>query len=124
MEFTFNSLHAWRNGSVLDFGVSGMLVNTELDGRIKAPMLLVGLEDTIFGSQDRSILTEWQPNTRVQGMVDYSIDPLRVGGALRYFGSYWVQEGSSLGEKPCGASGFAPSALGGSRPAVLWQVRF
>lgn len=115
MEFTFNSLHAWRNGSVLDFGVSGMLVNTELDGGINAPMLLVGLEDTIFGGQDRSILTEWQPNTRVQGTLDYRIGPLRVGGALRYFGSYWVQEGGSLGEKPCGASGFSASALGGSR---------
>ena len=115
MEFTFNSLHAWRNGSVLDFGVSGMLVNTELDGGINAPMLLVGLEDTIFGGQDRSILTEWQPNTRVQGTLDYRLGPLRLGGALRYFGSYWVQEGGSLGEKPCRASGFSPSALGGSR---------
>ena len=115
MEFSFNSLHAWRNGSVLDFGLSGMLVNTELDGGINAPMLLVGLEDTIFGGQDRSILTEWQPNTRVQGMLDYSIGPFKVGGALRYFGTYWVQEGGSLGEKPCGAAGFSPSALGGSR---------
>ena len=115
MEFSFNSLHAWRNGSVLDFGLSGMLVNTELDGGINAPMLLVGLEDTIFGGQDRSILTEWQPNTRVQGMLDYSLGPFKVGGALRYFGTYWVQEGGSLGEKPCGADGFSPSALGGSR---------
>ena len=115
MEFAFSTLRAWRNGSVLDFGVSGMLVNTELDGSINAPMLLVGLEDTIFGSQDRSILTEWQPNTRVQGTVDYSIGPLKIGGALRYFGTYWVQEGGSMGEKPCGASGFSASALGGSR---------
>ena len=115
MEFTFNSLHAQRNGSVLDFGVSGMLVNTELDGGINAPMLLVGLEETIFGGQDRSILTEWQPNTRVQGTLEYSFGPLRLGGALRYFGSYWVQEGGSLGEKPCGAAGFSPSTLGGSR---------
>ena len=115
MEFSFSSLHAWRNGSVLDFGVSGMLVNTELEGSINAPLLLAGLEDTIFGGQDRSILTEWQPNTRVQGMLDYSIGPFKVGGALRYFGSYWVQEGGSLGEKPCGATGFSTSSLGGSR---------
>ena len=100
---------------MLDFGVSGMLVNTELEGSINAPLLLAGLEDTIFGGQDRSILTEWQPNTRVQGMLDYSIGPFKVGGALRYFGSYWVQEGGSLGEKPCGAAGFSTSALGGSR---------
>ena len=115
MEFSFNSLHAWRNGSVLDFGISGMLVNTELDSSINAPMLLAGLEDTIFGSQDRSILTEWQPNTRMQAMADYSIGAFKVGGALRYFGSYWVQEGGSLGEKPCGSAGFSASAVGGSR---------
>ncbi len=115
LEFAFNSLHAWRNGSLLEFGVSGMLVNTELDGTISAPMLLAGLEDTIFGAQDRSILTEWQPNSRIQGLVDYRIGRLKLGGALRYFGSYWVQEGGSMGEKPCGVSGFSPSLLGGSR---------
>ena len=122
MEFSFNSLHAWRNGSVLDFGVSGMLVNTELDGGVNAPMLLAGLEDTIFGGQDRSILTEWQPNTRVQGMADYSIGPFSVGGAVRYFGSYWVQEGGSLGERPCGASSFSASAIGGSRQQFCGKV--
>ena len=122
MEFSFNSLHAWRNGSVLDFGVSGMLVNTDLVGGVNAPTLLAGLEDTIFGGQDRSILTEWQPNTRVQGMVDYSIGPFKVGGAVRYFGSYWVQEGGSLGERPCGASGFSESLIGGSRQQFCGKV--
>ena len=122
MEFSFSSLHAWRNGSVLDFGLSGMLVNTDLAGGVNAPTLLAGLEDTIFGSQDRSILTEWQPNTRVQGMVDYSIGLFKVGGAVRYFGSYWVQEGGSLGERPCGASGFSASPLGGSRQQFCGKV--
>ncbi len=122
MEFSFNSLHAWRNGSVLDFGVSGMLVNTDLIGGVNAPMLLAGLEDTIFGGQDRSILTEWQPNTRVQGMADYSIGPFSFGGAVRYFGSYWVQEGGSLGERPCGASSFSDSVIGGSRQQFCGKV--
>ncbi|MDE0124189.1 MAG: TonB-dependent receptor [Bryobacterales bacterium] len=122
LEFSFSSLHTWRNGSVLDFGVSGMLVNTELVGGVDAPTLLAGLEDTIFGGQDRSILTEWQPNTRVQGMADYSLGPFKVGGALRYFGSYWVQEGGSLGERPCGASGFSESPIGGSRQQFCGKV--
>ena len=122
MEFSFSSLHAWRNGSVLDLGLSGMLVNTDLVGGVTAPTLLAGLEDTIFGSQDRSILTEWQPNTRVQGMADYSIGPFKVGGAVRYFGSYWVQEGGSLGERPCGASGFSASPVGGSRQQFCGKV--
>ena len=122
MEFSFSSLHAWRNGSVLDLGLSGMLVNTDLVGGVNAPTLLAGLEDTIFGSQDRSILTEWQPNTRVQGMADYSIGPFKVGGAVRYFGSYWVQEGGNSGERPCGASSFSASALGGSRQQFCGKV--
>ncbi len=122
MEFAFNSLHAWRNGSVLDFGVSGMIVNTELVGGVNAPTLLAGLEDTIFGGQDRSILTEWQPNTRVQGMADYRFGRFRVGGAVRYFGSYWVQEGGNLGERPCGASGFSESPIGGSRQQFCGKV--
>ncbi len=122
MEFAFNSLRAFRNGSVLDFGFSGMLVNTELEGNVTAPTLLVGLEDTIFGGQDRSILTEWQPNTRVQGTLEYRIGPLRVGGGVRYFGSYWVQEGGSLGERPCGASGFSPIPIGGSRQQFCGKV--
>ncbi len=115
VEFAFSSLHAFRNGSVLDFGLSGMLVNTELEGNVNAPALLVGLEDTIFGGQDRSILTEWQPNTRVQGTLEYRVGALRLGGGLRYFGSYWVQEGGSQGEMGCGDSGFSPSSIGGSR---------
>lgn len=122
MELAFNSLHAWRNGSVLDFGVSGMIVNTELVGGVNAPTLLAGLEDTIFGGQDRSILTEWQPNTRVQGTADYRFGRLRAGGAVRYFGSYWVQEGGSLGERPCGASGFSESPIGGSRQQFCGKV--
>ncbi len=115
MEFTFSHLHAWRNGGILDFGFSGMLVNTELDGGVSAPMLLAGLESVIFGGQDRSILTEWQPNSRLQASAEYRIRRLRLGAAVRYFGSYWVQEGGNSGERPCGASGFSPSSIGGSR---------
>lgn len=122
MEFAFNSLRAFRNGSVLDFGFSGMLVNTDLEGSVNAPALLIGLEDTIFGGQDRSILTEWQPNTRVQGTLEYRVGPLRLGGGVRYFGSYWVQEGGSQGEKPCGSSGFSASPIGGSRQQFCGKV--
>ena len=95
VEFSFNSVHFWDNGSLLDLRISGMYANTDLTGGINAPQLLVGLENIIFGSQDRSILTEWQPNTRLQGTADYTIGRFRLGGGLRYFGSYWVQEGAS-----------------------------
>ena len=98
VEFSFKSVHAYRNGSVLDFGLAGMYADTKLEGGVNAPALLTGFEDIIFGSVDRSILTEWQPNTRLQALADYSIGRFRFGGALRYFGSYWIQEGSNRQE--------------------------
>ena len=83
------------NGSVVDFGFAGMYADTALVGGVNAPVLLTGFEDIIFGSVDRSILTEWQPNTRLQALADYTIGRFKFGSALRYFGSYWIQEGSS-----------------------------
>ena len=40
------------------------------------------------------MIEEWQPNTRINLSADYIIGDLTIGGALRYFGSYTVQEGS------------------------------
>ena len=40
------------------------------------------------------MIEEWQPNTRINIGADYIIGDLTIGGALRYFGSYTVQEGS------------------------------
>ena len=37
-------------------------------------------------------------------------------------GSYWVQGGGSLGGRPCGASGFSASPLGGSRQQSCSKV--
>ena len=98
VEFSFNSVHAYRNGGVLDLGFSGMYADTELVGGVNAPALLTGFENIIFGSVDRSILTEWQPDTRLQALADYTIGRFRFGSALRYFGSYWIQEGSNRQE--------------------------
>ena len=98
VEFSFNSVHAYRNGGVLDLGFSGMYADTELVGGVDAPALLTGFENIIFGNVDQSILTEWQPNTRLQALADYTIGRFRFGSALRYFGSYWIQEGSNRQE--------------------------
>ena len=98
VEFSFNSVHAYSNGGVLDLGFSGMYADTELVGGVNAPALLTGFENIIFGSVDQSILTEWQPNTRLQALADYTIGRFRFGSALRYFGSYWIQEGSNRQE--------------------------
>ena len=63
-------------------------------GDVEAPEILVGLEDTLFPSQERSMIEEWQPNTRINFSADYIVGDLTIGGALRYFGEYTVQEGS------------------------------
>lgn len=87
-------LHAFDNESLLNFRVSATWADTEVIGDVDAPQILVGLENTLFPSQERSMIEEWQPNTRVNISADYIVGALTIGGALRYFGSYTVQEGS------------------------------
>lgn len=56
--------------------------------------ILLGFEEILFPERERSILEEWQPNTRINLTVDYVVGSLKIGSALRYFGRYTVQEGS------------------------------
>ena len=87
-------LHAFDNESLLNLKVAFTFANTEVIGDVEAPEILVGLEDILFPSQERSMIEEWQPNTRINISADYIVGDLTLGGALRYFGSYTVQEGS------------------------------
>ena len=87
-------LHTFDNESLLNLKVALTWADTEVIGDVDAPEILVGLEDTLFPSQERSMIEEWQPNTRINIGADYIIGDLTIGGALRYFGSYTVQEGS------------------------------
>lgn len=87
-------LHAFDNESLLNLQVALTWADTEVIGDVDAPEILVGLEDTLFPSQERSMIEEWQPNTRINISAAYIIGDLTIGGALRYFGSYTVQEGS------------------------------
>ena len=87
-------LHAFDNESLLNLRAAVTWADTQIIGEVDAPEILVGLEDTLFPSQERSMIEEWQPNTRINFSADYIIGDLTVGGALRYFGSYTVQEGS------------------------------
>ena len=87
-------LLAFDNESVLNLRAALTWADTEVIGDVDAPEILVGLEDTLFPSQERSMIEEWQPNTRINLSADYIIGDLTIGGALRYFGSYTVQEGS------------------------------
>lgn len=87
-------LLAFDNESLLNLKVALTWADTEVIGDVDAPEILIGREDTLFPSQERSMIEEWQPNTRVNISADYIIGDLTIGGALRYFGSYTVQEGS------------------------------
>ena len=88
-------LHAFDNESVLNFKLSATWADTEVIGDVEAPgPILIGLEEILFPERERSIIEEWQPNTRINFTADYIVGPLKIGSALRYFGSYTVQEGS------------------------------
>ena len=87
-------LHAFNNESLLDLKIALTWADTEVIGDVDAPEILVGLEDTLFPSQDRSMIEEWQPNTRINLGANYIMGDFTIGVALRYFGSYTVQEGS------------------------------
>ena len=87
-------LHAFDNESLLNLKVALTWADTEVIGDVEAPEILVGLEDTLFPSQERSMIEEWQPNTRINVSADYIVGDLTIGAALRYFGEYTVQEGS------------------------------
>ena len=87
-------LYAFDNESVLNLKVALTWADTEVIGDVEAPEILVGLENILFPSQERSMIEEWQPNTRINVSADYIVGGLTIGGALRYFGEYTVQEGS------------------------------
>lgn len=87
-------LYAFNNESLLNLKVAATWADTEVIGDVEAPQILVGLENTLFPSQERSMIEEWQPNTRINLSADYILGNLTIGGTLRYFGSYTVQEGS------------------------------
>ena len=95
MEFTLNSVHAFRNGGVLDWGVSGAYFDTVLEGDLEFPASLAPIAGVLFEPADRAIIEDFQPSARMQGTVEYRMGPVRFGGGLRYFGSYtlWDQLG-------------------------------
>ena len=94
-EFTLNSLHSFRGGAVLDWSVSGAYFDTVLEGDLNFPPSLAPISGVLFEAADRAIIEDFQPSTRLQGMIEYRRGPVRFGGGLRYFGSFtlWDQLG-------------------------------
>lgn len=87
-------LHAFDKESLLNLKVALTFADTEVIGDVEAPEIFADIKDSLFPSQQRSMIEEWQPNTRVNISADYIIGDLTIGTALRYFGSYTVQEGN------------------------------
>ena len=96
VEFTFDSAHAFRNGGVFDWGVSGSYFDTVLEGDLRFPGSLAPIKEVLFAPADRAIIDDFQPNTRLQGTAEYRIGRVRFGGGLRYFGSYTLWDALGL----------------------------
>ena len=96
VEFTLNSVHAFRNGGVFDWGLSGSYFDTNLEGDLRFPGSLSAIKDVLFAPADRAIIEDFQPNTRLQATAEHRIGPLRYGAGLRYFGSYTLWDSLGL----------------------------
>ena len=96
VEFSFNSVHGFSNGGVFDWGVSGSYFDTTLGGTLRFPGSLDSIRDVLFAPADRAIIEDFQPNTRLQGTAEYRLGRVRLGGGLRYFGSYTLWDSLGL----------------------------
>jgi len=86
-----------------DLGVSfaANFTDTDID-RVVPPSALStipGIQDLVFTSQDRSILTEWQPKSRMNLTTDYARNNWFFKLAFNRYGSYTVEEGNGDRQK-------------------------
>ena len=82
-------------GGDLDLSLAANFTDTDIDS-VRAPDSLSsipGIQDVVFTSQDRSILTEWQPESRANLSALYSREAWSWNVALNYYGEYTVEEG-------------------------------
>lgn len=96
VEFSLNSVHAFRYGAVFDWGLSGSYFDTVLGGNVRFPGSLDSIRDVLFAPADRAIIEDFQPNTRLQATAEYRVGRVRFGGGLRYFGSYTLWDSLGL----------------------------
>ena len=52
-----------------------------------------GISEALFTSQDRSIITEWQPKSRISFVTDYSVRKWNFNAGLQHYGKYTVEDG-------------------------------
>lgn len=90
---------SWRTeglGGDWRLSFAGNVTETDIDS-VRAPDALStvpGIRDLVFTSQDRSILEEWQPESRVNFTANYERGPVGANLALNHYGEYTVEEGN------------------------------
>jgi iron complex outermembrane receptor protein len=82
------------NGGSFTLDAAAAWIHTEVSDDVNTDGLLEGLEDVIFISQDRSIIEEWQPESRASLTGTYSINNWLFLARVNYFGEYTVEEGN------------------------------
>jgi len=92
---------AYMWGGDLGITLAGNWTDTEID-EIRPPDSLSSvpdIQDKVFTSQDQSILTEWQPKSRVSLSGDYAVNNWFFRLSFNNFGSYTVEEGNGDRQK-------------------------
>jgi iron complex outermembrane receptor protein len=80
---------------LLGLSLAANFTETDIDS-VKAPSTLSdvpGIQDVIFTSQDRSIITEWQPEDRINFTVNYGKNDWDANLAFNRYGEYTVEDG-------------------------------
>ncbi len=82
-------------GGSWDFSFAANFTETDIDA-VRAPASLSsipGIQDLVFTSQDRSIVTEWQPEDRINFTTNFARNSYNVNVAINRYGDYTVEEG-------------------------------
>jgi len=82
-------------GGGLNVSVAANYTDTDIDSVVPPDSLanVPGIGELVFTSQDRSILEEWQPKSRVNATADWARGPFSMTLSLNRFGEYTVEEG-------------------------------
>jgi iron complex outermembrane receptor protein len=94
IEAVLNWAKPLSNGHLFALDASAAWISTEVSGDVNTDGLLEGLEDVIFTSQDRSIIEEWQPESRANITGTYTMNNWLFLARINYFGKYTVEEGN------------------------------
>jgi len=95
---TYNT--SFANGN-LSLSAAANFTDTEIrDGSIVTPPILTGFDAVLFTPQDRSIVEEWQPKSRINLTANYTQGQWGLVISGQRFGEYTVCEGTCDNPNP------------------------